>query len=280
MDHIAAMTEMRKNIPFRKMHGLGNDFIIFDTRQTPVDLDDATICALADRRHGVGCDQLIKLVNHTHADVEMEIYNADGGRVGACGNATRCIAHLLMAETGKDHVTIAAGDRLLEARAADDDQISVNMGKPSLAWQDIPLAQEMNTRRLTLGFMGLEAPGAVNVGNPHVVFPCDRVETFDLRAFGAPLERHSLFPEGVNVSLAQVDGETIRLRVFERGTGITRACGTGACAALVAMYRQNRIGREATVVLDGGPLHIRWDEKDNIWMTGPVGYSFTGEVSL
>ena len=271
--------------PFIKMHGLGNDFVVLDARAAPIRLSEAQVRAIADRRLGVGCDQLITLENSSRADAFMRIRNADGGEVAACGNASRCVATLLMHERGTDRVVIETAAGLLETRDAGAGLITVDMGEPRFGWRDIPLAREMDTLHLDL-VLGpasapvLSHPCAVNVGNPHAVFFVEDVEAVPLATVGPMLEHHPLFPERVNVEVAELLGPgRIRMRVWERGAGITSACGTGACATLVAAVRRKLGPRTAEVELDGGPLRIEWRESDNrLLMTGPVATSFRGTL--
>jgi len=267
---------------FIKMHGLGNDFVVLDARLRPLALDAARARAIADRKTGVGCDQLIILepAHDRRADAFMRIRNADGGEVEACGNAARCIATVLMKEAGRDHVAIETPVGLLDAERLADGLIAVDMGPVRLDWREIPLARAMDTLHLELRVGPLSDPVAVNVGNPHVVFFVPDAEAVALEELGREIEHHPLFPERTNVELAErrSDG-TLRMRVWERGVGITRACGTGACATLVAAHRRGLSPRKATVVLDGGPLLIEWRERDNhVVLTGPVATSFSGRL--
>ncbi|TNE62377.1 MAG: diaminopimelate epimerase [Alphaproteobacteria bacterium] len=265
--------------PFLKMQGLGNDFVIFDARKQPLALAAASVRHLADRKRGIGCDQLIVLKPSDQTDVFMEIWNADGSRVGACGNATRCVGQLLLDETGKDKIGIETEAGLLSA-VRDGEDISVNMGPARTGWQDIPLAEEMDTLHVDFALADLADPVCVNMGNPHAVFFVPEAEKIDLAVMGPEIEHDRLFPERVNASVASVSGDTIRLRVWERGAGITDACGTAACAAAVAASRRGLIGRKATVFLDGGPLKIEWLEDGTVQMAGSATLSFTGEVAV
>ena len=266
-------------VAFRKMHGLGNDFVVLDARTEGIVLTPERARALADRRRGIGCDQLIALEPSTRADAFMRILNADGGEVEACGNATRCIATLLMAETGRDQVAVETVAGVLDARAAGDGRIAVDMGPARSEWQAIPLAREMDTLRLDLAVGPLAQPVAVNVGNPHAVFFVADAESVDLARLGPEIEHHPLFPERINVEVATVRSPgSIRMRVWERGVGITRACGTGACATVVAAARRGLAQRRATVELDGGALDIEWRDDGHVVMTGPVAESFRGVV--
>jgi len=268
--------------PFLKMHGLGNDFVVVDARREPFPLTDATAQAIADRRLGVGCDQLLILEKPTNgsADVFMRIRNHDGGEVGACGNGTRCVAALVMGETGRDAIVIETSAGLLYAKAAGPDRVTVDMGEARLGWQDIPLSEERDTLHLGIENGPLKDPVGVNMGNPHAVFFVEGVESLPMDELGPPLEHHPLFPERANIGAAEVIGkDRLRLRVFERGVGETRACGTGACAAAVAAARRGLTGRRVEVVLTGGPLLIDWLENGHVEMTGPVATAFAGELN-
>jgi diaminopimelate epimerase len=273
-----------KSRKFVKMHGLGNDFVVIDARDRPFPIDDARARAIADRHTGVGCDQLIIMEmppggSTGAADIVMRIRNADGGEVDACGNASRCVADLLMRETGRDSIVIETASGLLDAERSGSGRITVDMGPARLDWRDIPLAEPQDTAHLDLSLGPLKDPVAVSMGNPHVVFFVDDVENVDLKSLGPILERHPLFPERVNVGVAQVmTRDRVRLRVWERGAGITLACGTGACAALVAAARRGLTHRKATMAVDGGELEIEWLKDGHVLMTGPVAVSFTGEL--
>ncbi|WP_372018022.1 diaminopimelate epimerase [Tistrella mobilis] len=281
-------------IPFLKMHGLGNDFVVIDRRSGPARglvLDDATIRRISDRRHGVGCDQFI-LIDPTDddpiaaggADAVMRIHNADGGEVGACGNATRCVGALLMDESGLGRATIATISGLLRASRDAEQQeagtVTVDMGPARLDWRQIPLAAPADTLAVEAVEVGpLKLPVAVNVGNPHAVFFVDNAEAIDLTRWGPMIERHPAFPERTNVEVAHLLGpDRLRMRVWERGAGITAACGTGACATAVAAIRRGLTGRTVEIVLDGGPLVITWTEDDRVLMSGPVATSFEGTL--
>ena len=268
-------------LPFLKMHGLGNDFVVIDARRQSVELDGERTRRIADRRRGVGCDQLILIepARNLGADVFMRIRNADGGEVEACGNAARCVADLLLKESGSRHVVIETEAGLLDAEAAGEGLISVDMGPARLDWREIPLAKPMDTLHMDLSLDGLRDPVGVNVGNPHAVFFVPDAEAVDLALLGRTLEHHSLFPERANIEVATVlSPEKIRMRVWERGVGITRACGTGACATLVAAVRRKLAGRRAEVVVDGGSLDIEWLANNHLRMTGPVAVSFSGQL--
>jgi diaminopimelate epimerase len=265
--------------PFVKMHGLGNDFVVIDARSTAFPLDETRARAIADRRTGIGCDQLILIEKPRGraADIFMRIHNTDGGEVEACGNGTRCIAALVMAETGADRLVIETNAGLLEARTADGGRVTVDMGKAGLDWREIPLAREQDTLHVDLALGPLADPVCTNMGNPHATFFVADAMSIDLAALGPQLEHHKIFPERANIGIAEVISPTrLRFRVWERGVGITRACGTGACAALVAACRRSLTGRKAEVELDGGTLEIEWRPDGHVLMTGPVATSFSG----
>jgi len=268
---------------FIKMHGLGNDFVVVDAREDPFALDDGSARALADRREGVGCDQIVVLEppRNGRAEVFLRFWNSDGSEADACGNGTRCAASLVMAESGRSAIAIETAAGLLGAEAAGPDRVTVDMGAARLDWQDIPLARAQDTLHLALEREGLRDPVAVNIGNPHAVFFVDDAAAVDLARLGPELEHDPLFPERANIGIAQVTGpDRLRLRVCERGAGITRACGTGACAAAVAAARRGLTGRRVTVTLDGGPLDIEWRADGHVLMTGPVATAFVGEFDL
>ena len=271
---------------FVKMHGLGNDFAIFDGRAEKVDFTTAQIQAMGDRRTGIGFDQMVIIDPPKSADTDafMRIYNADGGEVGACGNVSRCVAKMLINETKKEAVYLETNAAKLEGKMKGD-KVTVDMGLVYLEWQKIPLSHEEDTLDLSAVAEGvLKHPVAVNVGNPHAVFFLQHKEIEDvpLEKLGPRVENHALFPEKVNVEVAHVlERDRVRMRVWERGVGITRACGTGACAVVVAGVRRGLTDRRATVELDGGELEIEWRESDNhVLMTGPVAESFRGEIEI
>ena len=273
---------------FYKMNGCGNAFVIADARGrgAPLALAPERVQAIADPARGAGCDQVIALEDAgPEADVFMRIWNADGSEVAACGNATRCAAWLLMRETGRGAAAIQTSAGLLHASQAQDGQVSVDMGPPRLDWQAIPLAERMDTRGIDIKVGPIDAPilslpGAVNMGNPHAVFFVDDIDAVAVETLGPMLEHHPLFPQGANIGFAQVlADDAIRLRVWERGAGLTRACGTGACAALVACARRRLAGRKARLILDGGTLIIEWRERDDhVIMTGPVELEHEDEL--
>ncbi len=270
-------------LPFIKMHGLGNDFVVFDARKAPIELAPATVRAIADRRTGVGCDQLIIMgvPSQAVADIRMRIFNADGGEVAACGNASRCIAHLVMREDngGNGHAVIETAATLLACNLAADGRVSVDLGPVHCDWRSVPLAHEADTLHLPLMVPPLAAGVAVNVGNPHAVFFVEDADGVPLEVCGPRIERDPLFPERTNVEIVEIAApDRLRLRVWERGVGITRACATGAAAALVAANRRGLAGRSADVVLDGGVLAVHWRDDDHVVTTGPVATSFRGTV--
>ena len=264
-------------LAFIKMHGLGNDFVVVDRRQGGPALDEATLRAIADRRTGVGCDQLILLDASARADVAMRIFNPDGSEAGACGNATRCVAAL---EGGDVTVETTAG--LLPCRGVGD-EIEVDMGPVRTAWDAIPLAEpDEDTARVDLAVGPLNGPACCNVGNPHATFFVVDADAIDLADLGPKIERHPRFPERVNVGVCAVEApDRLRVRVWERGAGLTRACGSGACAALVAAVRRGYAERCATVRLDGGPLVVTWRADDgHVSMRGPTTRVFDGTLDL
>jgi diaminopimelate epimerase len=266
-------------VPFFKMHGLGNDFVVLDFRRSAFPVDAGVARRLADRRTGIGCDQLILLEppRHPAARVLMRIRNADGSEAEACGNATRCVADLLHRETREPRVRIETAAGLLEAEARADRSFAVDMGPARTAWHEIPLSRAMDTDRVDLTLGPLTEPVCTSIGNPHATFFVNAVDAVDLEALGRALEHHPIFPERANIGIAEIgDRRSIRLRVWERGAGITRACGTGACAALVAAHRRGLTERCAAVALDGGTLDIAWREDGHVIMTGPATLSFEG----
>jgi diaminopimelate epimerase len=274
-------------LPFRKMHGLGNDFVVLDARRADLRLTPARAAALADRHTGVGCDQVILLepvedAGGGGADVFMRIRNPDGSEAGACGNATRCVAQLVAAETGRPRVTVRTVSGDLPAEALPDGRWRVDMGPARLGWQEVPLARAMDTLHLPISRGPIGDPAACSMGNPHATFFVPDLSRVRLDTFGPSLERDPLFPEGANIGFAQVLApDRLRLLMWERSAGPTRACGSGACAALVNAHRRGCTGRRATVTLSGGDLHIEWREADgHVLMAGPVATAFTGEIDL
>jgi diaminopimelate epimerase len=270
---------------FLKMHGLGNDFVIFDARNQTLALDAAAARAIADRRFGVGCDQVIVIEPAKNgADAFMRIYNSDGGEVESCGNAARCVARLLMDERQVDSVRLDTEGGAL-ACTVSGDQITVDMGAPKFGWRDIPLAREVDTRSFAIeGFdePELKVASAVNVGNPHCVLFVESADDAPVYGLGRRIENHPLFPERTNVEFVSVLAPNrLRMRVWERGVGVTLACGTGACATIAAAQRRGFCGEVCDVVLDGGTLHLEWaGEGKPIFMTGPSALSYRGEIDL
>lgn len=259
------------SVAFQKMHGLGNDFIVIDAREAPVAMSTARAAALAERRTGIGCDQLIVLEPSAGADVRMRIFNADGSEVEACGNAARAVGLLL---GGAQRIETLGGTI---ASTASDKGASVDMGPARFGWDEVPLAYAMDTLSMPVGWEDLDTPAAVNVGNPHVVFFVPDADAVMLSRLGPAIETDPLFPEKVNVGVASVLGPShIKLRVWERGVGLTRACGTGACAAAVLAIRRKLVTGPVRVDLPGGPLEIAWEPGGSILMTGPAAFSFAG----
>jgi diaminopimelate epimerase len=325
-------------IPFLKMHGLGNDFVVLDAREKPIAVDSALAANIANRKTGIGCDQIVLLESSIllrqvasgdaaqsppqagervkRADVRMRIFNADGSEVETCGNAARCVAWYEVAEkrhgpslreqtigpssetkdgspynfaarnSGDDELRIETSAGIITAQIVGDHLVTVDMGPPRFGWKDIPLAKEMDTQHITLHEGELRDPAAVSMGNPHLVFFVENIAAVPVKVVGPRLETHPLFPQRTNVEFAQIENKSrIRLRVWERGVGETEACGSGACATLVAAARRGLTGRKATVALPGGELIIEWQaDSDNrsgsVLMTGPVAVSFRGEVEI
>jgi diaminopimelate epimerase len=271
-------------VPFTKMHGLGNDFVVIDARAQGLKLTDDQVRKVADRHIGVGCDQLIVIERSDSklADAFMRILNADGSEVGACGNATRCVAAVLMDEKGLQHAVIETAAGLLDAEDIPNRGtrlIGVDMGEAHLDWREIPLAEACDTLHVPLSVGPLADPVCTNMGNPHATFFVPDAEAVDLKTLGPQLERHKIFPERANIGIAQIlSPEKLRLRVWERGAGITLACGSGACAAAVAASRRSLTGRKVEVVLDGGSLFIEWLPDNHVKMTGPIATSFAGTL--
>ncbi len=266
------------------MHGLGNDFVIFDARTAPFSPTPAQVRTIANRRTGIGCDQLVVIEppRNGPADAFVSIYNANGAQVAACGNASRCVAFLLMTQKGVCEVLLETAAGQLSAMAAPEKKgvIAINMGQVGLDWRSIPLSEPRDTLHLGLESGPLVDPVGVNVGNPHAVFFVEDAEAVDLKTHGPLIETHALFPEFTNVEVVTVlSSERIRMRVWERGVGITQACGTGACAAVVAAHRRGLSGRKVDVILDGGSLRIEWLPDAHVLMTGPTAVTFRGTLS-
>jgi diaminopimelate epimerase len=272
---------------FLKMHGLGNDFVIFDARTFRVAIDPETARAVADRKHGIGCDQLIIMEKAKDAACFMRIFNADGGEVESCGNAARCVAFLLMGEMERNEVTITTAGGPLHCTLAGVEEVTIDMGTPRFDWREIPMAQAVDQVSFALPVPGTDYPAlgaaaALSMGNPHCVLFVREVEHAPIEKLGPQIESHPWFPARVNVEFVERLGpDRLRMRVWERGAGITLACGTGACAAAVAANVRGLAGRKVIVALDGGELAIEWRESDDhVLMTGPVRFSFAGEVSF
>jgi diaminopimelate epimerase len=269
---------------FVKMHGCGNDFVVLDERAAPLGITPARAAALADRRRGIGCDQLIIIEpapEGSNADAFMRIRNPDGAEAGACGNATRCVVEKLAKETGRRHQVIRTVAGNLPADLLDDGRVTVDMGPAGLNWTDVPLARRMDTLHLDLALGTVADPAACSMGNPHATFFVDDVGALPIDTLGPALEHDPLFPDRANIGFVEVLGpERLRLRVWERGAGLTLACGSGACAALVNAHRRGLVARRATVVVDGGELEIEWRADGHALMTGPVATAFSGSVDL
>lgn len=281
---------------FLKMHGCGNDFVVLDARGisvldargtgvtplAPADITPARAAALADRHTGIGCDQVIVLEpGGDGADAAMRILNPDGSEAGACGNATRCVAMLLGAETGRSRLAIRTIAGLLDAELLADGRIRVDMGPARFGWADIPLAAAADTLHLPLAAGPLADPAACSMGNPHATFFVDDLAAIPIASLGPELEHAPIFPARANIGFVQVlTPARLRLRVWERGAGLTLACGSGACAALVNAARRGLAARQAEVIVDGGTLDIAWREDGHVLMTGPAATAFSGRVVL
>lgn len=270
--YIDPMSQNTQNtLPFMKMHGLGNDFVVIDARARDHDLSAELVKRIADRNRGVGFDQLA-IIEKGERDAHLTFYNADGSMSSACGNATRCVARYLMDESGAEALSISTDHGLLGAKDVGQGLTSVNMGNPTWEWQAIPLSQEVDTLHLPIE----GDPVATNMGNPHCTFFVKDAEAVDLAKSAAPLEHHPLFPERTNVQFASLIGENhLRMRVWERGTGITLASGSSSCATLVAAARRGLTGKQARIDLDGGSLNIDWSD-EGVWLTGPTEHVFSG----
>ncbi len=265
-------------ISFTKMHGTGNDFVVIDNRKAGLKITPQWAITLADRRFGIGCDQMIVIEPSDKADVFMRIFNPDGSEIGACGNASRCIGWWMMQEKNAPLVSIETHAGVLECRGHGDYSVSVDMGPPTWEWDEIPLSEKRNTEHLGIAEGRLADPVALSVGNPHMVFFVSDLAHIKLAEWGPKLERHALFPKRANVSAAEIDTrDHVHLRVWERGAGETLACGTAACATVVAGVRRGIMERKATVSLPGGDLHIEWNKDTNhIHMTGAVAVVYAG----
>ncbi len=284
MGAVFAVVQNRQKIRtmnFIKMHGLGNDFVILDQRSRAETLSPERIRHIADRRLGVGCDQVIVLEPTNEADLFMRIFNPDASEAENCGNATRCVAHLYMKEKAVQSCIIETKAGFLKCRMLQNGtMVEVDMGAPQLDWADIPLAREKDTLNLGIGQGAARDPVAVGMGNPHCVFFVDNVEDFDVERLGPVFEHHELYPNRTNVEFAEVLGNNrVRVRVWERGAGITPACGSGACAAAVASVRRGLTANKVEIIMDGGSLFLEWRQSDgHVLMTGSVAYVFDGII--
>ncbi|MCX8509375.1 MAG: diaminopimelate epimerase [Rhodobacteraceae bacterium] len=268
-------TGAQGGLAFVKMHGAGNDFVIIDSRGRQAVTTPALARALGDRNRGVGFDQLAEIRTSPDADFALDFWNSDGSRAGACGNASRCVADLVMGQSGREGVTFTTDRGQLRAERGADGRVRVNMGAPQLDWDQVPLAHAADTLHLPLP----GDPAAVGMGNPHCVFFVPDADRIDLPREGAATEHHPMFPQATNVEFASLIGpDHLRMRVWERGAGITLACGSGACAVAVAAHRRGLTARQVTLDLDGGQLHIDW-RADGVWMTGPTALVFDGTLS-
>jgi diaminopimelate epimerase len=268
-----------------KMNGCGNDFVVLDARAAgALQLSSEQARAIADRQNGAGCDQVIAMERSIRADAFMRIWNADGSEVAACGNGARCVAWILTEESANGPVKIETRAGLLRAERAET-AVTVDMGSPLLKWEEVPMSRQMDTNSLDLtidaGLAILSSPAACNMGNPHVTFFVEQADTLPVALLGKRVQAEALFPESVNVGFAQIlDQSHMRLRVYERGAGLTKACGTGACAAVVNAHRRGLVGRTVEVELDGGKLTIVWGDDDRVRMTGPVELESTGDLPM
>ncbi len=262
-------------LPFMKMHGLGNDFVVIDSRGRGAVMTAGLARAIGDRHRGVGFDQLAEILDHANADFALEFWNSDGSVAAACGNATRCVADHVMRELGKTSVGLVTARGDLSATRRADGLVSVNMGHPQLNWDEIPLASALDTLSLPLA----GNPTAVGMGNPHAVFFVPEAEGVDLVRLGPLVENDPLFPQRTNVEFVTVTGpDRMRMRVWERGAGVTLACGSGVCAAAVAAHLRGLAGRSVQIDVDGGLLEVDWRD-DGVWLTGPVAHSFDGVLT-
>jgi diaminopimelate epimerase len=264
--------EKQPLLPFYKMHGLGNDFVVIDGRNASRGMTSALAAAIGHRHLGVGFDQLALIQESPNADAHLIFYNADGSTAGACGNATRCVARHLFTESGRDSLVLETERGLLACEDAGNGLTRVNMGQPMFDWADIPLVHKIDTLELPID----GAPSAMGMGNPHMTFVVEDAEVVDLEGIGAVMEHHPLYPERTNVEfISSLGKNTIRMRIWERGVGVTMASGSGSCAAAVTAARRGLTSRQVTVHLDGGIIDIDWRE-DGVWMTGPTAHVFDG----
>ena len=265
---------MDQTLSFMKMHGLGNDFVIIDARSAPLRLSPSVVRGLGDRHFGVGFDQLALIEADEKADLALTFYNSDGSTSSACGNATRCVAEHEMKRLGRDTLSIRTAYGILSAKMQGA-VASVNMGRPALMWQDVPLSHEMDTLHLDIN----GAPTATGMGNPHCSFFVDDAEAVALEEIGPRMEHHAFFPKKTNVQVASVMGENhLRVRVWERGVGVTLASGSSSCAVAVAAVRRGLTGPNVKIALDGGTLDIDWRD-DGVWMAGATMHVFDGTLT-
>ena len=267
-------------VPFEKMHGCGNDFVLLDGRRAPVSLTPETVRRIGDRHRGVGFDQLLLIERDDEADARLRFFNADGSEAGACGNGARCVARYLFDQGAPSRLWLLVGERRLAAELLPDGRIAVLMGEPVLDWAGIPLAEPCDSLEVPLDVPGLPRPVAVNMGNPHLVFLVPDLTSIDVGDLGAELERHPILPERGNIGFAQRTGpDRLRLRVFERAAGLTLACGSGACSATVAARRRGLVGDRVRLVLDGGEVEVLWPGEGPVTLIGPTARVFSGMLA-
>ena len=271
-----------QKIEFIKMHGLGNDFVIIDRRSKKIEINDNLIKKLCDRKTGAGCDQLITIdkTTDTNADISINIFNPSGDKAEACGNGTRCVAKILFDENNAKQTLNIISDAGTLVAKKNGSNISVNMGKITTYWKKIPLNEEMDSLNIPIQINGFDKGVAVNVGNPHVVFFGKSIENIDLNQIGSEIENHKFFPNKTNVEFIEIiNSKKIKMKVWERGVGITLACGSGACAAVYAGWKKNLIENNAEVQLETGSLHIKIIDEEAI-MTGPAEVSYNGYIQI
>jgi len=267
-------------VRFEKMHGCGNDFVVLDGRHAPIPLTPEAVRRIGDRHRGVGFDQLLLIERDEETDARLRFFNVDGSESGACGNGTRCVARYLFDEGVPPRLRLVVGERRLLAELLPDGRIAVIMGEPVLDWQGIPLAEPCDTIEVPMDVPGLPRPVAVNMGNPHLVFLVPDVGAIDVAGLGAGLECHPILPERGNIGFAQLIGpDQLRLRVFERGAGLTLACGSGSCAAMVAARRRGLVGDRVRLVLDGGEVEVAWPGEGPVTLIGPTCRAFSGTLA-
>ena len=258
-----------------KMDGLGNDFVIIDQREKNISLSNDQIIKICDREF-IGCDQLIFIKKDNNSDAELEFYNSDGSKSDACGNGTRCVAHLLSKENSKKEVNLTVASKILKSNIFENNLVETSIGSPKMNWNEIPLSKNSDTKNLKIKLIDSENKEfiggiAVNVGNPHVIFFIENIDKFNLEKIGPEIENHELFPEKCNVTLAKkISPNLIKIKVWERGAGLTKACGTAACATAVAANLENLANSKTEIEFSMGKLLISIDEKNNINMMGPV----------